>query len=119
MVDVESGEEVAVQVDGDEEEEEDSASDRHTWCELHFHCSLEVFETRMFSVDWAVAAGTAMPPPKLNGMALTVEEQPGAFIVRNGDAISWRIPADLSSGIISSVLVPPLEYVDAQPHDRT
>ena len=119
VVDVESGEEVAVQVDGDEEEEEDSASDRHTWCELHFHCSLEVFETRMFSVNWAMAAGTATPPPKLNGMSLTVEEEPGAFIVRNGDAISWRIPADLSSGIISSVLVPPLEYVDAQPHDRT
>ena len=91
-------------------------AERSMWLEVHFHCSLEPFETRTFMADWVTAALMPPPPLELNGMRLTVEESTesaGCFTVRNGDAISWRVPLYFGSGI-SSVLVPPTEYVRQQ-----
>lgn len=88
---------------------------------VHFHCSLEAFETRTFMADWVETAAAAMcssPPLVLNGMRLTVEEsmEHRCFIVKNEEAICWTIPLFLRSGI-SSVIVPPTEYVRQEPHD--
>ena len=35
-------------------------------------------------------------------------------VISNGDAIRWRLSASLEHGLITSVYVPPVEYVQAQ-----
>ena len=47
----------------------------------------------------------------LSGMRLSVEEHEDCFLLRNGEAISWRVPRSLDGGLLDSVLVPPLEYL--------
>ena len=44
-------------------------------------------------------------------MRLSVEEHEDCFLLRNGEAISWRVPRSLDGGLLDSVLVPPLEYL--------
>ena len=56
---------------------------------------------------WAVWAEAV----SLNGMRLSVEEHKDYFLLRNGEAISWRVPRSLDGGLLDSVLVPPLEYL--------
>ena len=55
--------------------------------------------------------GTVYAGPALNGMRLSVEEHEDSILLRNGEAISWRVPRSLDGGLLDSVLVPPLEYL--------
>ena len=71
-------------------------------------CALVAYGTRS-SDDGTVYAG-----PALNGMRLSVEEhEDDCFLLRNGEAISWRVPRSLDGGLLDSVLVPPMEYLPA------
>ena len=68
-------------------------------------CALVAYGTRS-SDDGTVCAG-----PALNGMRLSVEEHEDKLLLRNGEAISWQVPRSLDGGLLDSVLVPPLEYL--------
>ena len=116
IVDAESGDEIPAQANVARSSDL-ALAERSIWLQVRFHCSLEPFETRTFMAEWVTAALIPSPPSlELNGMRLTVEESAenaGCFTVRNGDAIRWSVPFFFGSGI-SSVVVPPTEYVRQQ-----